>query len=661
MSVLEGSVVSTGVRSGVDSMRSLARSMLVLGLSLAAFFPLFPAMPSALLDTSWRMALNEAWARGLDFAHGMVFTYGPYAFLATQQYQPDTYAALAICSLLLGAVLFLLLRLIELGSKGRFHVYFILVCLIASGYTSSPDVRFLCFAFLLLVAAATQSPREARDDGRPLIFSAPVVLNLAAFALGLICLVKATYAVEIGALGALGMIALYASGRRILAPAILLSFTAGLAFFWLIAGQPLADLPRFFLIQAQVAAGYGPAMSAGDSFLPPALFLVSALPLAIAVRRELQPPTVGKYAVVFGMALTLFLSFKEGFVRQDDWHVMIAAEMLFILPWCWQSGRVDVWRKVQAALAGATVLVFILMFPYALDLPAKAAAAEQLLHCSDRGPLACPTRAGWLQKTYDLSLARLRAQAPLPKLPGTVDIYTVSQYLAIANGYRWDPRPIAQSYSAYTPALARMNAEHLLGAKAPDGVLFALEAIDWRLPTFDDGPSWPILLTRYSVSWLGIPAQPAGGVAIAYLRHKPDAQQISVTRIPLLEATAALGSRVDIPQSDAVLFARIDIRPNAYGKFEEIIFRESELYINLLYPGGRVERYRFIPGMARAGFVISPVVTDAAQFVALRDLQVRPTLSARRPIAFWLSGTPSAQLMWTDATIEISKLREKHQ
>ena len=661
MSLLEGSIAAAPVRPGVVSVRARARSALLLGLSILVFFPFFPSMPAPGLDPSWRMALNEAWARGFDFARSMVFTYGPYAFLSTGQYHPDTYPVLLVCALFLGTVLFLLLRCLEPGSKGTSRAFVILPCLIAAGYTRAPDVRFLCCAFLLLVAAAGQARSEAAEVDRPLLSSPPVVLNLVSFSLGLICLVKGTFAVEIGAMGALSVVALVATGRRLLAAAILVSFVSGLLLFWLIAGQPLVELPRYFIDQAQIAAGYGAAMGSGDNLLPPALFLVATVPLAVAVKRDLQQPSLCKGAVALGMVITLFLSFKEGFVREDDWHVMIAAEALFVVPWCWRFDRLDFWRKVQAVTAALNVLFLVLMYPYALELQAKSVEIGQLLHCVDRSPIGCPLRADWLQKVYDLSLARIRAQLPLPKVSGTVDVYTVGQYLALANGYQWDPRPIGQSYSVYSPELARMNAEHLLGSTAPEGALFALETTDGRLPTLEDGPSWPILLSRYSAKWLAVPRQPNGAIPIAYLQRKPDWQRITVNQTALLQRTAGLGDRVDLPTGDAVLYAKIDIHSNAYGRFEDVLFRGAELYIYLLFPGGRVERYRFIPGMARAGFIISPLVTDAAGFVALRDLKVRGALLSRRPVAFWLSGSPSARAMWTHAAaIEISGVREMH-
>jgi hypothetical protein len=660
MSLLARVAAAARPRAGADSTRSPAASVLALGMSILVFFPLFPAMPSAGADPSWRMALNEAWARDFDFGR-VVFTYGPYAFLSTEQYHPDTFVTLMVCSLFLGTLLFLLLREIELVWKRPIPVTLILSCLIASGYTSAPDVRFICYGFLFLVAAAGRRRKVTDAVGSSPLLGAPILLSMAAFSLGLICLVKATYAVEAGIMVALAMVVLQGTERRPLALAILVSCCLGLVFFWLIAGQSLMDLPRFFHNQAQVVLGYGPAMSVGEGILPPALFLISSIPLAIAIERDLQPPSAGKWAMAIGLGLVLFLSFKEGFVRQDEWHVMTAAEVLFILPWCWPFDRVDLWRHVQAAAAACTAAVFMVQFPHALDVQAKMAQLESVRHCSGRGPVVCPFRSGWLRKTYDLSLARLAREVPLPRVQGTVDVYTTSQYIAIAHGWRWDPRPVLQSYSAYTPALARMNAQHLTGARAPDGVLFALDAIDFQLPALADGPSWPILLSQYGVEWLSKRRQPAGGQPVAYLRHEPDWRRITIIRTPLLAQKVALGQRLKLPPSDAVLFATIAIRPDIYGQFEQFLFKNPRLYINFRFPDGGIGRYRFIPGMARAGFIISPVVADTAQFVALQGLRVRRTLSNRRPVAFWLSGARGAPLIWANAAaVEISSLQVRN-
>src|SRR6185437_499764 len=210
-------VAPARLRPRVYSARDLAMAAFVLGLSFLVFFPPLPSMPSVALDPSWRMALNEAWTRDFNFARDLIFTYGPYAFLETGQYDPGTYRALFGCSLLLGAALLLLLRYVEPGERTTLRTPIVLLALFVSGYTSAPDARFLCFAFLLLVAAA-RPPRAAVEGGeRSPLLHAPVVLNLASFCLGLVCLVKATYFVEVAVVGPLSMIALYTAGRRHLA------------------------------------------------------------------------------------------------------------------------------------------------------------------------------------------------------------------------------------------------------------------------------------------------------------------------------------------------------------------------------------------------------------------------------------------------------------
>ena len=40
-----------------------------------------------------------------------------------------------------------------------------------------------------------------------------------------------------------------------------------------------------------------------------------------------------------------------------------------------------------------------------------------------------------------------------------------------ANGWRWSPRPVFQSYSAYTPALDQLNASHLASRESADHIL----------------------------------------------------------------------------------------------------------------------------------------------------------------------------------------------
>jgi hypothetical protein len=104
---------------------------------------------------------------------------------------------------------------------------------------------------------------------------------------------------------------------------------------------------------------------------------------------------------------------------------------------------------------------------------------------------------------------------PLPALDGSVDVYPTEQAMVLAHGLQYRPRPVFQSYMAYTPALEAANAAALRGPAAPDWVLFHLRPIDGRLPALDDAASWPELLARYR--WAGV----AGDMAVLQRRADP--------------------------------------------------------------------------------------------------------------------------------------------
>src|SRR5262249_9336523 len=86
------------------------------------------------------------------------------------------------------------------------------------------------------------------------------------------------------------------------------------------------------------------------------------------------------------------------------------------------------------------------------------------------------------RQEFDEYQRSLRTQDGLPELTGTVDSYSFNQSAVLVHGWNYRPRPIFQSYTAYTETLAKLNAEFLKGDKAPDYILFEIAPIDGRFP-----------------------------------------------------------------------------------------------------------------------------------------------------------------------------------
>jgi hypothetical protein len=196
----------------------------------------------------------------------------------------------------------------------------------------------------------------------------------------------------------------------------------------------------------------------------------------------------------------------------------------------------------------------------------------------------------------------------VPGLNGTTDIYTYEQSILLASNDAWSPRPVFQSYSAYTPALARLNELHLRGTNAPHWILFDLMAIDDRLPSLEDGISWPALLDNYTfISFDG---------QFVLMRRKEVIQSKSNFEL-INQGTYRTGGIVALPDAHGPLFAEVDLKPTLLGQLWMALFKPPQLNIALNLGNGATRSYRVISNMMTTGFIVSPLVSNTAEFASL--------------------------------------------
>ena len=189
---------------------------------------------------------------------------------------------------------------------------------------------------------------------------------------------------------------------------------------------------------------------------------------------------------------------------------------------------------------------------------------------------------------------------------GTTDIYPFDQSYLLASDNKWSPRPVFQSYSAYTPKLADMNRLHLVGPASPDNIVFSVQPIDQRLPPLDDGLSWPVLMglykpVRYQDGYVYL--EKRGGSA-----RTPDVKS-------MLERDYSMGETVTIPDTRHPVFAKIRMKRTFTGHVLNILIKPEELRITVNFLDGSSRDYRFIPGMGEAGFVLSPLIENTSDFL----------------------------------------------
>jgi hypothetical protein len=563
-----------------------------------ALLPIPPQLLASHLDEAFGATLHFAAAHRYAVGTQLISTFGPLGFVFYDTYFPATFAWLLVIRATLAAATCGALAWIGYAAWGSPWGATVAV-LACAPFMASPDVWFLLLPFLVVLIELPAGRRA------PLAVRAGLGI-----AVGLVGLIKATFLLAaLAALGPLTAASLVAR-RRLPVPAAAALLAAAVA--WVASGQSPVDAVRYLDWSLRdVASGYASAMQLpADALLTVhagAVSLAVFLVAAVLIRRRLPS---GRSAAVLALAAMLFLLFKAGFVRADV-HVFITVFGLLVLAtllallWDRRPARVAVAVALVALLPGllwahaiAVEGAPFMYFPpiYAAHAIARLAATPFVL------------RGDALAQAHARRVAVIRAASPLPPLPGPVDVYSYDQAVPLAHALDFRPRPVFHSYMAYTPRLARANADVLLDARAPEWILFRVATVDHRLPALDDAPSWPLLLTRYRL--VDTPA----GFALLQRRDTPLQWRLE----SLGRVDTETKKVIPVPSAaDGPIWARVDLHETHRDALVAALLSAPVPYLGVAWSDGRTARFRLVSALARDGFLLSPVVENTADFIQL--------------------------------------------
>ena len=565
------------------------------------------------LDQSWETTLVEQFLRHAQCGTDLVFTYGPWGFLAEPRGNPAIYPWLLFGRLVLalgvcfGAAFLSLLRIRRRSWRCVWLLWFLAL---ATPWIVAP---FLLYAVVFETAGLTDEsvcPTLMRNGLRSCGAGAfacqlPRLLSLAmlvpACALG--AHVKLVALPLVAALGLVILLDEVVLARRV--PYISAGLAACYAAFYFAAGQHAASFLPYLRGAFATMSGY----SDGMAFYGPnleaiagALFcLIVPLIYTVAIRGRRGWTALAGAAWV---AAYFFMAFKQAFVRQDGGHLWagilmfaVPASLILIL----LAGHF--WFRLLVPLAAAATVFFAWSTVPAGDLHHYLASRTSAIR---QFPRAFQSSAS-LQRDWRDSLAGWREIYPIAPLTGSADILPTDILTLLANSADYRPRPVIQSYAAVNEYLARLNANFLAGPQAPDFVLLNAGSIDGRYPSTDDNLAWLELLGRY---------QPAGfsGDYLA-LRKAPEPAPVESAKI--LERTVTWDQEVELGSPSAgPVWAQIDLPVQPLGRLIDFLFRPPEVDL-AVEAGGAWNTYQLLTPMARSGFLLSPVVEGPAAFALL--------------------------------------------
>ena len=613
------SVASTG-SSGRRSALVLNRLWLqILGAFFCAYaaFVSMPWQPEGFsfgLDESYKVAINYAFAKNVQFGSDFIYTYGPYGVLWWEKLFPETYnSAMAgrfFLGLAMGAGLWTILMACWRRQKGS--AFFLIPFLFFfPGSGMSMDTFYIVLTVLPLLAFFYVEEVRAR-------WLSPT-LSFLVISVSLVGLIKQTYLT----LGVAVMLAIAIGQiwRRRSPPTYLFVYLAGLLSFWLLAGQDVRNIGAYLANAAQIVKGFSATMGLPGPTVDILLYLVGAgsffALVVLATWRDRHRSELLSVAV---LALVLFLVFKSAFVRHDAGHVeqsvvtsIPIACLYSALLWPELTRLVwrPFWRTVPlVAIAWVLLLVnaqyVFATYPQISYSQYYAIAARKTVQSflSARSVLSGDLL---LPSLYQDSLDRVKVANPLPELSGTTDLYPNELAVVLAHDLPYQPRPTIQSFTAYTGELAEINAAHLRSEDAAENVLFDIKPIDERLPAAEDGLSWPELLTRYDI------ADMTGSFIVLKRKTAPE----DYTLTPISTETVALQDWVEVPNGEGAIWAEVEVGPSLIGKLRTTLFKLSPLFMEVELASGATERYRVFPEVMQAGQLVSPLVSDRSDFAYL--------------------------------------------
>jgi hypothetical protein len=575
----------------------------LLGMAVCLSLPsCFVGTPEIGLDPSWQLSLQLATIKGKVFGREFVFTYGPLGYLLI-------HAAVSKAVLLL-------------------YDFFILASLLSIYRTLLPLHPRPSDAFMLIgLAVVTKicwlaGPASTLftilcywlwrvyDRGDTLAVAGGII---AAFVLffgkvnyGLIMVVLIpAYAV--------GLLALHKK-RQVHGILLLLGFPV---LVWLGTVACHVDLPKYLRSGVELIAGYDEAMFAYPASMPFAfelacLFLLSMGLAVLFGRHRLAWREQTMLLPLIGLAILLL--FKNAFTRSDGGHNPLFWAGLPLLLAVWHIG----WR---GAVAVRILLLASLFYPLAL-------LAEQTTDFSLAKLIEClPVRycdqlitAPWQEDVSHLQ-AGLRLHYPESTIPAeiktaigqsSVDVMPWESSIAVLNELNYQPRPIPQSYSAYTPWLDNLNARFLASTNAPAYILYACAqnaAIDARPAAWDESLTKMALLENYAFDsefklpmrvW---PYQNIESASVFLLKHITCSRRL----IPIAtnEVSLELGESLPIPTTTNLVFLTLEVNRTILGKLTSAALSPSMLIACFEYQDGTPGYYRAVLPILKTSVLVN--------------------------------------------------------
>lgn len=548
----------------------------------------------ASLDPSWVITLNYANLKQLVWGNDIVFTYGPLSYLSTRVGWGVNKIDFIIYDLFISFNFFYIFfkGFVKSQNKKLTTLLILSIGFIIPFYFGSGTALIL-FAFLLFWI------RESLENNNYINYIFQITLLVLMFFIklntGLISFVL------------IFVVFIYQWIFNKPSRKILIAFLIILPTLLIIFSSLLhVAIANYIISGLNLISGFNEIMYL-DLDLKNELFFVclfialSVIILLPKVYRENKIQYKG-LVLLFTFSLTIYVLYKQAFVRADMGHIVEFFTYSLLILFCFREFHIEKMNFNSKAIV--LVLIFISFFvtkrreDNLFNFKQKLQKGEYLTGMSNftqtSGVHLFPNSNGIPQNI----IGKIGQE--------TVDIFPWNISLLFENKLNYSPRPVIQSYTAYTPYLEDLNFAHYNDKiKAPKYVLYQNESIDNRYPIFDEPKVTIALLNNYKcVDTFSINKKP-----ILLLEKKNDFKSITFKKVKEYETDIKTPI---IPIENTLI--EVEASSSLLGNFQSLLTHTPDLFIMINTSDGKGNGFKTSKKLLKSGLISNYFVNTTADF-----------------------------------------------
>lgn len=316
----------------------------------------------------------------------------------------------------------------------------------------------------------------------------------------------------------------------------------------------------------------------------------------------------------FLFSLSFFATWKYGMAREDYYHArtflyFIVVSMILFLIYNHKKRIIN-----TPIILGALVLFtanmrnvenpqpLVINYSGIENFIRFVSSFQQIRESSDK------------QNTINIASNRLPETVRNQIGNASVDIYPWDYTIIAANQLNWKPRPVIQSYAAYTSWLDKKNAVHFRNDNAPEYFIFRLNSItsdlnggklvsiDNRYLLNDEPQTLIELIRNYSRIYYD------ENFLVYQKRVQPLEINSGLTKTQFIGWNEWIAVPSDTNQLTRL---KLHIDRSFSGKAKSFLYKDELYYMYIKTANGCILKYRIVPQNAEDGLWISPFYTSA--------------------------------------------------